>query len=167
MYQTDLKLQDAAGAFNPVHAAELALRGAGQLYELNVSATRVFLQAQANAAAAFGVPDFSPLFDLATDQTRQLLTAGTEQVLGAARRASDATAEMQRNAGQLMEAQATQAAEQLVGQWAEQLGRGVQRFNEQAIGNLSQLSAATADATSLLRPDMPLNPISEAAHAVG
>lgn len=159
MYQTDLKLQDAAGAFNPVHAAELALRGAGQLYELNVSATRVFLQAQANAAAAFGVPDFSPLFDLATDQTRQLLTAGTEQVLGAARRASDATAEMQRNAGQLMEAQATQAA--------EQLGRGVQRFNEQAIGNLSQLSAATADATSLLRPDMPLNPISEAAHAVG
>ena len=92
MYQTDLKLQTASGGFNPLLATELALRGAEQLYDINVSTARVFVQAQANTAAAFGVPDWSPLFDLATDQTRQILSAGAGQVLDAAQRASEVPA---------------------------------------------------------------------------
>lgn len=174
MYQTDLKLQGASGAFNPIQVTELALRGAEQLYDMNVSTARVFVQAQANTAAAFGVPDWSPLFDLATDQTRQILTAGTDQMLDAAQRASEVATELQRNAGQLLESQTAQAA--------QHLQRGMQEFNTQASENLSQLSRAAGDATQALRdgtdlvqhaaaqlaqPPMPLNPISEAAHAVG
>lgn len=152
MYQTDLKLQDAAQVFNPVQATELALRGAEQLYDINVSTARVFVQAQANTAAAFGLPDFSPLFDLATDQTRQIWSTGAERVLDAAQRAADAATALQRNAGQLLETQATQAA--------QQLQRGVNGFNAQAVDQINQFTATMA------RPDMPLSPISEAAHAL-
>ncbi|HIV71476.1 MAG TPA: hypothetical protein H9903_11135 [Candidatus Aquabacterium excrementipullorum] len=174
MYQTDLKLQTASGGFNPLLATELALRGAEQLYDINVSTARVFVQAQANTAAAFGVPDWSPLFDLATDQTRQILSAGAGQVLDAAQRASEVATELQRSAGQLLESQTAQAA--------DNLQRGMEEFNAQASESLSQLSRAVGDATQAVqdgqewmqdavhdvaRPDMPLNPISEAAHAVG
>lgn len=163
MYQTDLKLQDAASSFNPVQATELALRGAEQLYDINVSTARVFLQAQANTAAAFGMPDFSPLFDLATDQTRQIWSAGAERVLDAAQRAADTALELQRSAGQLFEAQTAQAA--------DNLQRGVEEFNAQATEKLNQfrdgadILRETATA-ALERPDLPLNPISEAAHAL-
>ena len=58
----------------------------------------------------------------------------------------------------------------------------MEEFNAQASESLSQLSRAVGDATQAVqdgqewmqdavhdvaRPDMPLNPISEAAHAVG
>lgn len=174
MYQTDLTLRDASGTFNPVQAAELALRGAEQLYDIQMSAARVMLQAQANTAAAFGMPDWSSsFFDLAIDQTRQMWCAGAEQVLDAAQRASDITTELQRNAGQLIESQAAQAT--------DTLERGMQEFNDQATQNLSSLSRAMDGATQAMdqgrewaqdtaarmaRPDMPLNPVGEAVQAI-
>ena len=47
----------------PIHVTALALRGIGQLYDMNVAATRVLLQTHARAASAFGFPDWSGLFN--------------------------------------------------------------------------------------------------------
>lgn len=110
MYQTALNLHDASSIFNPVQATELALRGAEHLYELNVSAARLLLQAQLNTAVAFGMPDWLPFFDLATDQTRNMWLAGAGQVLDAGQRTNDVATELQSQAGQMIESQASELA---------------------------------------------------------
>lgn len=108
MSQTALNLHEASAIFNPVHAAALALRGAEHLYDLNVSTARLLIQAQFNTAAAFGMPDWLPLFDLATDQTRSMMLAGAEQVLDAGQHTNDVSAELQRQAGRILKTQVSE-----------------------------------------------------------
>lgn len=118
-------------SFQPVHLTAMALRSAGQLYDLNMSATRVLLQTQARAAAAFGLPDWSPLFESADERVRHVFSTGAEQVLNTARRTNEAVNELQRQVGRVIETQTTQAAES----WQ----RGLEELGSQASEGLSQL----------------------------
>ncbi len=64
----------------PVHVAALALRGVGQVYDMNLAATRVLLQTQARAASAFGFPDWSGLFDSVDDRARNVFSTSAATV---------------------------------------------------------------------------------------
>ena len=115
----------------PVHAAAIALRGIGQMCDMNMEAARVLLHTQARAAAAFGFPDMSRLFDAADDRARHVFSAGAEQMLSATQRANEAAVELQRQIGRVVETQAATAAEN----WQ----RGIEELGAQADEGLTQL----------------------------
>lgn len=117
--------------FHPVQLTEMALRSAGHLYDMNVSAARVWMQTQARAAAAFGLPDWSPLFDQADQRARNVFSNGAEQVLHTAQRANDAARELQRQVGRVIETQTTQAAET----WQ----RGIEELTHHTAESLDQM----------------------------
>ena len=110
----------------------VALRGVGQVYDINLAAARVLLQTQARAAAAFGWPDFSELFNTADRRTRGVFSSSAEQILHTARRASEAASELQRQLGRVVETQAVTVAEN----WQ----RGLEEIGQQADESLTQLS---------------------------
>ncbi|RYY90107.1 MAG: hypothetical protein EOO15_03880 [Chitinophagaceae bacterium] len=142
MYQTNLNLPNGSNGLNPVRMTELALRSAEQLYDMNVSATRALLQTQVGTAKALGLPDWSSLFDMATNQTRQAWSAGSEQVLTAAQRTTEVATELQRSASQILEAQTAQTA-----QAAETLKQNMQELTSQAAQALNaQTSQAQQEA---------------------
>jgi hypothetical protein len=117
--------------FQPGHLTAIALRSASQVYDINLSATRVLWQTQARAAAAFGLPDWSPLFDGASDRAREVFANSAEQVIQTAQKASEAAVELQRQMGRVIETQAAQAAES----WQ----RGLEELGNQASEGLNQL----------------------------
>ena len=122
--------QDRAGLY-PAHFAEMALRGFGQLYDMQVAATRVLLQTQARAAAAFGWPVASELYGNGDERARRLFSTGADQLLQGAQRASEAAAELQRQVGRVIEKQAATAADN----WQ----RGLEELGAQANEGLTQL----------------------------
>ncbi|HEU4621354.1 MAG TPA: hypothetical protein VFS42_03945 [Burkholderiaceae bacterium] len=136
--------------YNPVHFATMALRSATQVYDINLSAARAVLKTQARAAAAFGLPDMSRLFDTADERTRHIFSATSEQILNTAQRANQAAVELQRQVGRVIETQTAQATET----WQ----RGLEEMSSQASQGLDQLTetarrtaeeaARTADAVS-------------------
>jgi hypothetical protein len=122
---------------HPVHFTALALRSAGQLYDINLSVTRTLLRTQARTAAAFGLPDWSPLLDSADDRARQLFSTGAEQILNTAQRANEAARELQRQMGRVLETQTARAAET----WQ----RGLQELGTQTSQGLTQLCDAARE----------------------
>jgi len=125
----DTRPEAASG--QPVHWAAIALRSAGQLYEINASAARAVLQAQARAAAAFGLPDWSPLWDSADERLRGLFSASTDRLLDTARLANEAVGELQHHVGRVLQTQASQAAES----WQQ----GLDQLGNQARDGFDQL----------------------------
>lgn len=115
----------------PVHVAALALRGVGQVYDMNLAATRVLLQTQARAASAFGFPDWSGLFDSVDDRARNVFSTSAEQLLQTAQRAKEAAADLQRQVGRVVETQAATVA--------ETLQHGLEELGTQASEGLNQL----------------------------
>lgn len=109
----------------------VAMRGVGQLYDMQMAATRIMLQTQASAASAFGWPDFSGLFRIADDRAKRVFSAGTEQILHLAEQANEATSEVQRQLGRVLEFHAVNAAEN----WQH----GLEELGTQAEESLEEL----------------------------
>jgi hypothetical protein len=114
-----------------MHFAAIALRGVGQVVDMQMSAARTLLQTQARAAAAFGWPDCSDLFDGADERSRHVFAAGTEQMIETAQRANEAVTELQRQVGRVVETQTASAAEQ----WQ----RGIEVLGAQTQEGIAQL----------------------------
>jgi hypothetical protein len=98
---------------------------------MQFEATRALLHTQARAAAAFGWPDMSNLFDQADERARHAFAAGADQVLNAAQRASEVASELQRQIGRVVETQTATAAEN----WQ----RGIEEIGAQADEGFAQL----------------------------
>ena len=159
------------GSFaNAAVITEMALRSAEQLCSMNMSATSVLLQTQASAASIFGLPDWSPLIAASTEQTRKLLSSGTDQVLQAAQHAREVVSELQRSTTELVESQTAKAS--------EALQAGVEQLSTQARDTFSKAQDATAqfaeDSASaalsamerMPKPDLPRDPVAEAVQNV-
>jgi len=121
----------SAGAY-PAHVTAMALRTAGQLYDMQMSAARVLMQTQARTAAILGWPDCSRFFNGAEEQTRNVFSTAAEQMLQTARRTGDTVAEIQQQFGRAVESQASGVADT----WAaslEQIGEQTQEGLEQLL----------------------------------
>jgi ElaB/YqjD/DUF883 family membrane-anchored ribosome-binding protein len=132
----------------PVQIAELALRGANQLFDMQLSTLRTVWQTQARAAAAFGFPDCSPLFEGNgfDDRIREMRAKGAEQFVNTTQRATETVAEIQRQVGELVQTQAATAA-QTWQQGLEQLGaqadESLQQWRSTAQQQTEQLGNVT------------------------
>lgn len=104
---------ESQGRQSQAHFASLAVRSIGQVYDMNLSAARVLLQTQARAASAFGLPDWSGLFNSVDERARHVFSTGADQFVITAQRASEAATELQREVGRVVETQATTVAETL------------------------------------------------------
>ncbi|MFN3885390.1 MAG: hypothetical protein ACK4MG_00390 [Aquabacterium sp.] len=164
----------------PSEFAETAIRTAEQICQMNVAATSVMLQAQAQTASALGMPDWSQVIAAGSEQTRQVLSAGTEQLVQAAQQTEAVVGELQRNASQLMEDQTSRASQliqdgmaELSQQTREHLGR-VDDWQGQALDSATSGVTAiqdwgrmTADAMDQLpRPDLRLAALPQAVQGV-
>lgn len=113
--------QSAASARMPTALTDAALRGAGQMFDMQLSAMRTLMQTQARAAAAFGFPDCSAIFKNDGEQPqREVIAKSTEAIASVAQTASDTFAEVQRRVAGIVESQ-TQVAAQSWQQGIEQL----------------------------------------------
>jgi hypothetical protein len=102
--------------------AEMAVRTTSQFLDMQMATMRTLLQTQARAAAAFGFPDCSVLFDgQADDRMRQVFSKGGEQMVNSTQRVAETMAQIHRHVGQIVETQASLAAQNWQ-QGFEQLG---------------------------------------------
>lgn len=123
--------QQGQGRTASLSVPMIAMRGVGQLYDMQVAAARIMLQTQASAACAFGWPDFSGLFKIADDRAKRVFSAGTEQILHLAEQANQATSEVQRQVGRMLEFHTVNAAEN----WQH----GLEELGAQAEESLEEL----------------------------
>ena len=105
--------------------AEMAIRGANQLYELQMNTMRALSESQAQTANVFGLPNWSEWFQNGSEESlRQTLREATEQVIETSRRTAEAVSQLQGQMRELMTAQSGAATQQ----WqkvVEQLGTQV------------------------------------------
>jgi ElaB/YqjD/DUF883 family membrane-anchored ribosome-binding protein len=114
--------------------ATMAVRGAGQLLDLQMAAVRTLLQTQARTAAAMGLPDYSGWFSGETDdRMRQVFSKSTEQLAQSAQRAGETLAQIQRHVSHIVETQNNLAA--------QNLQQGLEHLSTQADESLNQLCA--------------------------
>ena len=118
-----------------INIAAYAVRGFSQLADMQLAATRLFLQTQARAATSLGLPDYSDLFRVADDRAKQLFTSGTEQLLNTAQQAGSTLSEVQRQVGRIVESQTVTLADT----WQ----RGIEELGAQAEQGLETLSDTT------------------------
>jgi ElaB/YqjD/DUF883 family membrane-anchored ribosome-binding protein len=124
----------SAAARYPGQFAEMALRGASQILDMQMTSVRTLLQTQARAAAVFGFPDCSGVFENGSgEQLRQVLSKSTEQLVNTTHRASEAAAELGRQVGQVVQAQASTAAQA----WQD----GLEQLGAQTDESLKQITA--------------------------
>ncbi|HEX6362848.1 MAG TPA: hypothetical protein VFZ93_07825 [Albitalea sp.] len=116
---------------SPAHLATLAMRSFGQVYDMNVSAARVLMQTQARAASAMGLPDWSGWFESMDERARRVFSAGAEQFVSTAQRATEAAAELQREVSRVVDSQAATVA--------QTLQQGLQELGAQTTEGLEQL----------------------------
>lgn len=117
--------------------AAFALRGAGQVFDMQLSAMRTIMKTQARAAAAFGWPDCSQLFDANGGDSglREVFSNSAEQLVASTQRTGETVAEIQRSVGEVWRAQASHAAQS----WRD----GLDQIGQQTDTSLKQLSETT------------------------
>jgi Fe2+ transport system protein B len=98
---------------------------------MNMSAARVWMQTQARAASAMGMPDCSGWFEAADDRARRVFSEGAEQLVNTAQRASEAATELQREVSRVVDIQTSTLA--------QTLQYGLQELGSQTSEGLSQL----------------------------
>jgi hypothetical protein len=120
--------------------AEVALRGAAMLWDLQMETARNLTRTHARTAAILGVPDYSEFFRVGDEHARRIMSVSAEQILNSARQARDTVVEVQRHLGRLAEQQVTGLTEEVRKQ-IEQLGRQT----EQRLQELRELAVTQAD----------------------
>ncbi len=114
-----------------VNMTAMAARGLGQIYDMQLAASRMLLQTQARAASVFGIPDYSGLFRIGDDRARRVFSTTTDELVEVTQRTSDTVSEIQRHVGRLLEVNAVNMSES----WRQ----GLQEFATQAEDSLEQL----------------------------
>src|SRR4051794_3305976 len=115
--------------------AEMSLRGAAQVVDMQYTALRALWETRARTAAAFGYPDYAAAFaGNGEDRVRQVLQTTTEQLVDASQQMSEATAKIQAQARRIFESQAQAAAEH----WQQT----IEQFGARTAESMQQLCAA-------------------------
>jgi hypothetical protein len=110
------------GADQTMNMAELTMRGASALFDIQMAALQSIWQLQARSATVLGAPDCSDLLRSTQTSAQRLLATSAEQILTCARQTTQTVSEMQSQVGRIVE-QGTQ-------QLAEELRHGVQEMSQ-------------------------------------
>jgi len=106
--------QVGRGPVQPAFAlTELAVRGATQLYGLQMSALRALSETHARTAAAFGFPDWTEWLRNGSEENLRLAAISTtQQVMETSRRTGEAVTRLGENLRELLQAQTGAGAQQ-------------------------------------------------------
>ena len=118
--------------------AEMAIRGANQLYELQMNTLRAMSETQSQTTQAFGMPSWNEWFRNGSEESlRQAMRDAAEQVISTSRRTAEAVSQLQDQMRELMTAQsgaATQQWQKVIQQFGTQVAQsleGVRTIAEQ------------------------------------
>ena len=119
--------------------AEIGLRGAAQVVDMQYNALRALWETRARTAAAFGYPDYAGAFaGNDEDRVRQVLQTTTEQLVDASQQMTEAAVQIQAHVRRIFESQAQAVAENWQ-QTVEQLGaRAAESSQQLCAGALEQ-----------------------------
>ena len=119
--------------------AEMSVRGAAQVVDMQYTALRALWETRARTAAAFGYPDYAGAFaGNDEDRVRQVLQTTTEQLVDASQQMTEATVQIQAHVRRIFESQAQAVAENWQ-QTVEQLGaRAAESSQQLCAGALEQ-----------------------------
>jgi len=118
--------------------AEIGLRGAAQVVDMQYTALRALWETRARTAAAFGYPDYAGAFaGNDEDRVREVLQATTEQLVDASQQMSEATAQIQAHVRRIFESQAEAVAEN----WHQT----IEQFGARAAESSQQLCAGALE----------------------
>lgn len=108
-----------------------ALRGMGQFYDMQAATARLMLRAQVRAASAFGLPDYSRIFDIEDERARHLFSSATENLVNFVGQEEEILNEVPSQVFRLMEKQAIDATER----WKH----GLEELEHQATESVEEL----------------------------
>lgn len=94
-----------------LNMAASTLRGLGQFYDMQAATARLMLRAQVRAASAFGLPDYSRIFDIGDDRARHLFSTATENLVNFVGQEEEILNEVPTQVFRMMEQQAIDATE--------------------------------------------------------
>lgn len=86
-----------------VNIAVSTLRSLGQFLDMQAATTRIMWQTQARAAAAFGVPDYSRLFQVNDERGQRLFSAATDNLSQILQQADGPITEVSSQIGRMLE----------------------------------------------------------------
>src|SRR5262245_6925687 len=92
-------------AQSAISFADIYMRGAMRIADLQMSAMRVLLQTQGRRARMLGAPDWSHAFNGPSEQLSQLFNSGAEQALGLMRQTNETISEVNQQLGKVMQQQ--------------------------------------------------------------
>jgi gas vesicle protein len=130
--QSQQQQQGSRSAQRSVNMAEIALRGAKTLVDIELATMRNLVHMQARTAAIFGVPDCSELFNATDKLVKSQLSASTDQILDCTRQISQAVAETQGQFGRVLQ--------QSTSQLAEEIRKGVEEVGQQTRQSMQELT---------------------------
>jgi len=140
--------QVGRGPVQPAFAlTELAVRGATQLYGLQMSALRALSETHARTAAAFGFPDWTEWLRNGSEENLRLAAISTtQQVMETSRRTGEAVTRLGENLRELLQAQTGAGAQQwqkVIEQFGTQTTESLEWFREVAEGQSQRLIQET------------------------
>ncbi len=117
----------------PVAAlAEIFLRSAGNLFDLQVSAARAVLRTQGRVSGLFGFPHWTALYGAeSAHQISELVAAGTDQAVKFVRQTSDTLIQLQEAVNQHVARQTGELASELRA-GNEEFGRRLERYADES-----------------------------------
>lgn len=115
--------------------AATTMRSLSQLLDMHAATSRIFLGAQCRAAAAFGLPDYSRLFQVGDDRVLRRYSAMTDKAMEFARQAGSTFHEIQSQ----MSRQVEQSSINLTDRWHD----GFEELQRQATESLEELKELT------------------------
>lgn len=142
--------QDQSQAINLV---EIAMRGAANLLDIQMAATRQMMQWQARTATMIGAPDCSHLFSTPDGAAQRVFRDSAEQMLNLVRQSTDTLNEINRSLGDAIQQQTVRISEDAkksVQELSKQAEQGMQEFRQTAE---RQLEEATRPAPKGKSPD--------------
>jgi len=108
-----------------------ALRGLGQIYDMQAATMRAMLRTQTRAASAFGLPDYSRLFEIGDDRALHLYSSVTENLVSFVNQADGSLTEIPSQICRLLEQQAIDITER----WKY----GLEELQQQASESMQEL----------------------------
>jgi gas vesicle protein len=129
------------------------LRSLGQFYDMQAATARAMLRSQMRTASAFGLPDYSRIFEIGDDRALHLYSSATENLVSFVKQADNPLAEIPSQICRLLEQQAIDVTERWkdgleeLQQQASESMQELKEFSRQQVEELARASESISNAT--------------------
>jgi hypothetical protein len=137
-----------------VNIAVSTLRSLGRFLDMQAATTRIMWQTQARAAAAFGVPDYSRLFQVNDERGQRLFSAATDNLSQIIQQADGPLTEMPSQIGRMLEQRTINLTERWkygLEEMQQQTTESMKEIKELSLLQAEEMTRATESLTEATR----------------